>query len=377
MKIAHIITRLVAGGAQKNTLICAQHQQQQGHQVTVLSGPETGSEGSLLEAAAAANYRLILVEPMVRRIHPYLDAQALWQLIRLFRRERFDLIHTHTSKAGILGRLAAAVCGTPAVVHTPHGHVFHSYFSDFKSRLFQGVERAIAPLADVQVMLSHEELRDHLKAGVFGPERAVVIPSGVDLQPFRALDCQATQFTVGYVGRLADIKGPLDLVEAFALVAEKIPARLLLVGDGPQRELVVQRISALRLGERIQLVGWQNDVRPYLEQMSFLTVPSHNEGMGRVVVEAMAAGLPVLATRVGGLLDLVQPGLNGLLVEPKSPQALADAILGLYENRANLKVMGEAGSRGAQAFSQEVMLSRLDILYDRLARLKGIERSQG
>jgi glycosyltransferase involved in cell wall biosynthesis len=373
MKIAHVITRLVAGGAQRNTLVCALHQQQSGHQVVVISGTETSREGSLLAEARDADYRWIGVPAMVRSVRPDLDLQALLRLMGIFRAEKFDLVHTHTSKGGILGRLAAAVCGVPVVVHTPHGHVFHSYFTPWKARAFEVLERFCAPLADAMVMLSTGELADHRQARVVASGCNVVIPSGVALDAFRPLHCGSSPFTVGYVGRLADIKGPLDLVDAFSLHRQNYPtSRLLIVGDGPQRSEVEGRIQGHSLAAHVQMVGWQDDIREYLQQMNVLVVPSHNEGMGRVVVEAMAAGLAVLATSVGGLLDLVIPGFNGILVEPRSPQQLADRLDQLAQDSEFLRQLGHNGRSMADRFSQEVMLDRLDLLYERLCRQRGL-----
>ena len=366
MRIAHIITRLVAGGAQRNTLRSAEHQQDSGHQVTVLSGLETGSEGSLLELAQNANYRWLGCPDLVREVRPLRDLRALLALTRCFRREKFDLVHTHTSKAGILGRLAARLAGVPIVVHTSHGHVFHSYFSRWKTRLFIVLERWLASWCDSLVLLTPSELAETLEVGVTGNPLPVVIPSGVPLQRFLSLDrVEPPVFTVGYVGRLADIKGPLHLVDAFALHQQRYPdSRLLLIGDGEQRAEVEARCSRLA---GVELVGWSEEVPAFLQRMSLLAVPSLNEGMGRVVVEAMAAGVPVLATRVGGLRDLVE---DECLVEPADAAAMAAALDRLREEGPALAERGRRAQRRAAEYSEEVMFARLDELYARLQLLK-------
>lgn len=372
MKIAHIITRLVAGGAQRNTLICAAHQSSLGHDVTVVSGLETGSEGSLHELAERAAYRTLFLRPLVRNVDPVQDLQALVELVRLFRRERFELVHTHTSKAGILGRMAAALCGVPIVIHTPHGHVFHSYFNPWKTKAFELVERWVGPLADAMVFLTRRELHEHLCVKVVSQSQGYVIPSGVDLSSFLPLRSSAPGFVVGYVGRLASVKGPVELVEAFAIHAKTHPgSQLLLVGDGPERSLVEDSIAQLQIGCQVRLVGWQNRIESFLESMSVLVVPSLNEGMGRVVVEAMAAGLPVIATAVGGLLDLVEPGVTGFHVGVGDRSAMAEALDRLAEQPELRSRLGECGRQRAQEYSEQVMLDRLDRLYERLARVKG------
>lgn len=371
MKIVHIITRMVAGGAQRNTLMCALEQAQSGHQVTLISGLQTGSEGSLLEEARQAPFRFVQMPALVREVAPAQDLKALLQLTTWLRRSPVDIVHTHTSKAGLLGRVAACLARIPIVVHTPHGHVFHSYFSPLKTRLFKLLEKSLAHVTDALVMLSAGELQDHLDEGICPPQRMYVIPSGVSLEAFRR--CRQSSLErprLGYIGRLADIKGPLDLIEAMSHVPDEV--ELWMVGDGPQRAEVEQRIRDLQLDSRIHLLGWQHDIPHYLEQIDVLVVPSHNEGMGRVAVEALAAGVPVVATRVGGLVDVVRPGVNGALAPEKDPAGLARAIVSVLEQPDRGRALGEQGRTWAEQFSDEVMYQRLEQLYARMARLKGV-----
>lgn len=373
MRIHHVITRLVAGGAQQNTLLCAQQQAREGHEVTLTSGLETGSEGSLLEEARTNDFRFLESKYLVREINPLKDLLALFELIRFMRLHPADICHTHTSKAGILGRLAAKICGVPVIVHTPHGHVFHSYFSKSKTLLFKVLERSLARVAtDGLIALTNQELREHEVEKIAPSSQMWVIPSGVAIDDFTKLNRPSNDSTVlGYVGRLADIKGPLDLLEAFLKVRRAHgDAKLLVVGDGPLREQIELVIAQNQLQQSVTLVGWQQDVRPYLEQMDMLVVPSHNEGMGRVVVEAMAAGLPVVATAVGGLLDLVQEGRNGRLCPTKDPERLAETIVSLIENPQQRAEMGEFGKQFARSFSDKVMFQRLNQLYERLLRMR-------
>ena len=373
MKVVHVITRLVAGGAQRNTLLCAAEQRARGHQVVVISGVQTSSEGCLLAEARQADYELVEMASLVREISPAKDLAALMQLYGYLRHNRCDVLHTHTSKAGLLGRIAGALAGVPVIVHTPHGHIFHSYFSRSKEMLFRWLERLVAPLADMQVMLSPGDLRDHLREGITSAGRLCVIPSGVPLQRF--LQCaplpKEGPVVIGFLGRLADIKGPLDLVEAFALLHPKFPEwRLLLVGDGPQRDQVDERVLRLGLQDYVRITGWQADTLPYLSEMDVLCVPSHNEGMGRVVVEAMACGLPVVATRVGGLPDLVRHNHNGKLCRPKQPGDLAEQLADLLQLPDRGRTLGQRGREMAHQYSDQVMFERLEQLYERLTVLK-------
>ena len=370
MRILHVITRLIHGGAQRNTMMCAAEQARRGHEVTLVTGPEAGPEGSLLEEAAQDPYRLIVLPDLVRDPSPARDLRALVELWKLMGDHQFQVVHTHTSKAGILGRWAAALRRVPAVVHTPHGHVFHGYFSSWKTRVFREVERLTARTTHRIVALTEGDLRDHLQEGIAPADRFVIIPSGVSLERYRRPLETASggqDLTIGFVARLVEVKGVLDLLEAVALVVTRFPrARLVLVGDGPLREAVLERIQTLGLTSHVELLGRLEDPAPALRGFDLFVLPSHNEGMGRAAVEAMAAGLPVVATCVGGLPDVVVDGETGLLVPPHDPQALAEALTRLLEDPDLRGRMGLAGQIRAEAFSDQVMFDRLEALYSEI-----------
>lgn len=377
MKILHIITRLVRGGAQRNTLMCARDQVERGHEVWVVSGIEAGPEGSLWDEAQNQGYRLVALPSLQREIHPLADLKALWWLYRCIIRERFDVVHTHTSKAGLVGRAAAHFARTPAIVHTPHGHVFHSYFKPRKEALIKFLERRAARWCDKMVALSQGCLDDHVHYKICPASQMCIIPSGVDLTPY--LQCQQSSPAVlqfpgprlGMVARLVDIKGVLDLVEAMPEVARRVPnATLVLAGDGPLRSQVELRIEQLGLQERIQLLGEVVDVAPIYRALDLLVLPSHNEGMGRVLVEGMAAGLAVVATQVGGVPDVVIPNYNGLLVPARQPEQLAQAIVALLEQPELRQKMAENGKAHALKFSDQVMYDGLDSLYHQVLEQK-------
>ncbi len=370
MRILHVITRLIHGGAQRNTMMCAAEQSRRGHEVTLVTGPEAGPEGSLLEEATRDPYRLVVLPDLVRDPSPARDLRALLALWKLMGHQRFEVVHTHTSKAGILGRWAAALRRVPAVVHTPHGHVFHGYFSSWKTRAFREVERLTARMTHRIVALTQGDLRDHLQEGIAPEDCFVVIPSGVPLERYRGRPEEPGEGqdpTIGFVARLVEVKGVLDLLEAMARVVTCFPsARLLLVGDGPLREAVLERIHSLGLDSRVELLGRLEDPAPALRRSDLFVLPSHNEGMGRAAVEAMAAGLPVVATRVGGLPDVVADGETGLLVPPRDPGALAEALLRLLQDPALRRQMGKAGQKRAEEFSDQVMFERLEALYSEI-----------
>lgn len=347
--------------------------------MTLVTGVEAGPEGSLLERASQEPFRLVKLPSLVREISPLKDLWALWQLFRLMG-QGYDVVHTHTSKAGLLGRAAAALRGVPVVIHTPHGHVFHGYFSPRKERLFIWLERIFGWPSDSLVMLTSGDLKDHLDARIAPARKLVVVPSGVDLSHFSPeardpaeLGLPTDRLLVGTVLRLVPVKGIFDLLEAFQIVQRARPdAFLAIAGDGPLRQELSERAAQLGLTQDVRFLGHVDPVGPFLQMLDLFVLPSHNEGMGRAVVEAMACRLPVVVTRIGGLPDLVQEGENGFLVSPRDPQDLASGILRALADPEKRSRMGRAALNRAQLFSAQVMYDRLEALYRELARQKGV-----
>ena len=359
--------------------MCAAEQARRGHQVTLITGVETGPEGSLLERARQEPFRLVELPCLVREIRPLKDLWAFWQLYRLMG-EGYEVVHTHTSKAGLLGRAAAALRGIPVIVHTPHGHVFHGYFSPRKERLFIWLERLFGWPSDCLIMLTTGDLKDHLEARIAPSRKFAVVPSGVDLSHFspesrnpEEMGLPGNRLLVGTVLRLVPVKGIFDLLEAFQIVQGSRPdAFLAIAGDGPLRQELIDRAHQLGLAEHVRFLGHVDPVGPFLQTLDLFVLPSHNEGMGRAVVEAMACQLPVVATRIGGLPDLVQEGENGFLVSPRNPQELASGIVQALADPEQRQRMGRAALQRAQLFSGEVMFDRLEAIYREMARQKGV-----
>lgn len=369
LRILHVITRLVVGGAQENTLLSIRGLQKLGHRVELAAGPETGPEG-LLRVPEDIPFHTI--PSLVREIRPIADLRALWDLYRLMRRG-YDVVHTHTSKAGVLGRIAARWAGVPLIVHTPHGHVYHGYGGKLRSRFFVWVERVLTPWTDALVALTDSERQEHLQAGVGLPRQWNVIPSGVEVDRYRQptplrrgeVGVPEQAFLIGCVARLVPVKGIEDAIEATAQLRElEPPVHLVLVGDGPQRQALEELAEGLGVRDRVHFLGLRRDVPYLLPLLDLLVLPSRNEGMGRVIVEAQAAGLPVVATRVGGIPDLVADGRTGLLVPPGDPAALAAAVRSLHGDRETFLRMKDATQgRVAGHFSAEAMVAALDRLY--------------
>lgn len=321
--------------------------------------------------------------PMVREIRPHLDARHQWSLARLFARDRFDIIHTHSSKAGALGRVGARLARTGArIVHTPHTFAFQfaDHFSPRRAKFFLGVERLLGASTDRLVHVSESERRDAVEYAIVPPERAVVLPNGIDPGPFATASGErvraelgvspGTQL-VGTVGLLNAAKGHADLLDAAARVGRRFEDVVFVVaGDGELRGELEARIAAQDLGDRFRLLGYRTDVPEVVAALDLFVLPSLWEGLPYVVIEAMAAGKAVVVTDVNGSRDLVQDEVTGLVVPPSAPSELADAIERLVQDDAARHAFGEAGRRRAlESYTVDAMLDRYESLYGELLEM--------
>jgi glycosyltransferase involved in cell wall biosynthesis len=292
--------------------------------------------------------------------------------------ERPYIIHTHSSKAGLLGRLAAKIAGVPQIVHTPHGHVFYGHFGPIASKVFLWIEKIFSRFTDRIVALTDGEKNDYEKLSVCPSEKLLKIHSGVDVAQYmkpngnmvekkRSLGLDQNEAVIGFVGWLLPIKGPVYLIKAMEYVWPEHPeASLIFVGKGHLD--VDLRAQALRMeaNGRVKFLGWREDINEIMPIFDILVLPSLNEGMGRVLVEAMAAGKPVVASRVGGIPDLVRHDETGYLVPPADEEALADGIKKLLDDPEKAWEMGQRGKEYCQQFSLEAMIEKLDDLYSSL-----------
>jgi glycosyltransferase involved in cell wall biosynthesis len=358
-KILHIITRLDMGGSAQNTLLscrelCEKYEIILVHGLSHESGM-TDLEKQIVEngveKAKKNGVKVKALPSMVRSIRPVKDFKALISLIRLIFKEKPDIVHTHSSKGGILGRMAARIAGVPHIIHTPHGHVFYGHFGPFASKIFVRVERIFSRFTDRMVALTDGEKNDYINLSVCSPEKLLKIHSGVDVNKFmqangnrvekrRSLGLDQNEAVIGFVGWLLPIKGPDYLLKAMDYVWQGHPeASLVLVGKGDMD--VDLRAEALKKNAngKVKFLGWREDIDEIMPLFDMLVLPSLNEGMGRVLVEAMAAGKPVVASRVGGIPDLVQHGETGYLVPPADEKALADSIKKLLDDPARKETL--------------------------------------
>jgi len=367
LRVLHIITRLDVGGSTENTLLSVTRMPRDEFDSSLVSGRTVEPPPGMPELLARSRVPWIHLTRLRRPVRPLLDCLSLRDLGRAIRSLRPDLVHTHSSKAGFLGRLAARRARIPYIVHTPHGHIFHGYFAGPATRLFIRLERVAARWTDRIVTLSDSEAADHLRRGIGVPDQFVTIPSGVDLVPVasaRPTSLVSGGPVVTAVARLVPVKGFQYLVDAAPEILRRCPqTRFLIVGDGERRAALEARTRAAGLTHRITFVGFREDVASVIAAADLLVLPSINEGMGRVLVMAMALGKPIVATRVGGVAELLGEGEAGLLVPPRDADALAQAISTLLLDGSRAQALGQAGRRRAPRYSAEVMLGDLARLY--------------
>ncbi|NPV05569.1 MAG: glycosyltransferase family 4 protein [Syntrophaceae bacterium] len=395
IRVIHVITRFDKGGSAENTYLTCMGLDPELYDVRLVIGPsdesamgpeETACVEENLARLRARGVKILTLAGLVRRVSPVKDLVTLLALWRLFRRERPRIVHTHTSKAGILGRWAAWLAGVPVVIHTPHGHVFWGYFGPAKTRFFIFLEKLSALVTDRLVMLTDQERIDHLRVGIAPEEAFVTIHSGVDLAPFmaakaardearRALGIPDGAFAVGTVGRLTAIKGPGVLVDAARRVIGRHPDSVFVfLGAGELLEALQARAADLGIAANVRFVGWRPDAARLMSALDCFAFPSINEGMGKALVEAMALEKPVVASRVGGIIDLVDDGVNGFLVPAGDPQALAERILFCLENPETARRMARRAAEKAAVYGSAAMVRKIEALYAEFApRPEGLE----
>jgi glycosyltransferase involved in cell wall biosynthesis len=383
IKIMHIITRLDMGGSAQNTLLTCK--ELSGKYKTILvhglsheskmSAREKQIVENGIEKAKKKGVKVIALPAMVRCISPFKDLKTLLSIVWLIFTERPDIVHTHSSKAGILGRVAARICFVPKIIHTPHGHVFYGHFGALASRIFLWVEKLFARLTDRMVALTDGEMDDYIKLSVCSPEKLLKIHSGVDVKLFkqsngnmvkkrRSLGLDQNVKVVGFVGWLLPIKGPMYLLKAMDYVWLSYPeTTLVIVGKGDLDMDLRAQAQQLKANGRVKFLGWREDINEIMPVFDVLVLPSLNEGMGRVLVEAMAVGKPVVASRVGGIPDLVLDGETGYLVPPADEKALADGIKMLLDDPGKAWEIGQNGKKRCEQFSIEAMIDKLADLY--------------
>ena len=378
MKIAHIITRLIIGGAQENTLLSCEGQHDRGHEVTLFTGPALGPEGSLMERAKAYGYRVEVLEDLRRSILPGRDYRVYRHLIRRLNDLKPDIVHTHSSKAGIIGRRAACRANVPAIIHTIHGLAFTASTSRLVNHAYKMLERNAAPLT-TKIVCVADAMRDQsLAAKVGRADQYVTVYSGMETGPFlqpevsradvrRQLGLNDEHVVVGTIARLFDLKGHDDLLDiAPALCAQFPQLRFLWVGDGTLRPAFERRMEQMGLRDRFILTGMvpPTQVPQYAGAMDILAHPSRREGLARALPQGSLAGVPTITYDIDGAKEGTLEGQTGYVLPPFDAKKLSATIALLLQDPARRREMGRCGREFAlKRFDAKVMVDALEVVY--------------
>ena len=378
MKICHIITRLILGGAQENTILTCEGLRERGHDVTLITGPPLGPEGELLGRAEGGGYRVIVVDQLRREINLARDKASYRKLIEHLGRLRPDIMHSHSSKAGILARRAAAKVGGIKIVHTIHGLAFHRYERWWRNRLYILLERRAARRSDALVSVADAMTAQALKAGVGRPEQYTTIYSGMDTAPYlthppeadefrAALDLPGDAVLVTQVSRLAELKGH-DFIIAAAERIEDDRVHFCFVGDGYLRGQIESRIERAGLTGRFHLTGLlaPQQIPAVMHASDIVVHCSLREGLARAIPQAMLCGVPVVSFDVDGACEVVDSS-TGVLLGPKDVAGLRLAIETLGGSGPLRRKLGAAGrEKCRRMFDHNRMVEKIEALYERL-----------
>jgi len=375
LRVCHVVTRLIVGGAQEAAVLTCARADRRRFESTLVFGPQTGSEGTLRPRADALGVPTIVVPDLVREIAPIHDGRAARALRSLFRARQPDVVHTHSSKAGLLGRWAARRERVPVIVHTVHGWSFHDHMQPWLRAAYIRLERRAAQWCDHIVTVSDIDREKGLANRIGRPEQYATIREVNDLAPYeeragerdearRLLGLPAGSAVVGTVGRLSEQKDPGTWVRAAAAVARRRPeAHFVMVGDGSLRAAAERDVAGLGLADRLVLTGLRDDVPALLPAFDVFLLTSRWEGLPLVIPQAMAAGVPVVASTVDGNREVVRDRENGLLVPPRAEDAAAAAVLEVLGDDHLRRRLIANGTATAREFALERTIPRLEALY--------------
>jgi len=379
IKVAHIITRLNSGGAQEIALSIASGLDKQVFETIFISG----SQDINMDMVKRWEMEVKIIPELIREINPLKDLKALAKLYFFIKDNKFDIVHTHTSKAGILGRIAAKLAKVPIIFFTPHGSIFHSiYYGPIATFLLGRLENFAASFTDKIITCSENEKKDFLDNKVGSCDKYITIYWGIRQDNFlksydilakrRELGMSENVILIGNVARLVPEKGHLFCLESFKIVVDKFPnAKLFIIGDGILKPDIEAKINELNLNNNVIMLGYRRDVAEILASLDISLHTSIWEGTPVAIIEAMLMAKPIIASRVGGIPELIEDGSTGILVSPYDKEALAQAIMRLINDKAQASKMGEAARQSAQdKFNLELMIKNITKIYDSLVESK-------
>jgi len=385
VKVLRVIARLNVGGPALHVAYLAGGLAERGYDTTLVAGTLARGEESMAAAASQRGVTIVPLDELHREVAPLRDLRAILRLARLIRRERPDILHTHTAKAGAVGRVAALISGRArpsVIVHTFHGHVLRGYFNPLTTLGFRLLERWLATFTTALIAVSPEVRDDLVRLGVAPAEKFAIVRLGIELDE-RVSAAEGARAEVRRIlgggpivlkksgeGRMTAVKRTEDVLRALSgLLEQGVDAYVCLVGDGPDRHQLERYAHELGIVRRCLFVGYQNEMGRFYQAIDALVLPSINEGTPVSVIEALAAERPAVATRVGGIPDVIRDGVDGFLVDAGDVDDLAKKLALLAREPARRAAMGAEGrARVLERYAVERLVDDIDLLYRSLLR---------
>jgi len=387
IKVLRIIARLNIGGPALHTILLSEGLDKNRFETVLVCGLPDKSEGDMTYLADKKKISPLVISELGRGLSAYKDTVAFWKLLYLIKREKPDIIHTHTAKAGTLGRLAGMCYNLFSgkqrcvLIHTFHGHVLHSYFNRIKSAFFVWIEKILAIFTNKIVAISEKLKQELIGFKIANSEKIVIIPLGLELQRYLDIDDRSSvdrdYKTVGIIGRLVPVKNHkmfLDAVKEIKDIGKsREKVKFFIVGDGFLRGELENYARKLGVSEDVSFTSWVKDLVDIYRDLDIVTVSSLNEGTPLALIEAQAAACPCVATKVGGVADVIEEGRSGFLVPSQDTKAFSQAIIKLLNNPQMMRQMGAYGrSKAKDRFSSTRLISDTEKLYDQVFKRKEV-----
>ena len=385
IKVAHIIARMITGGADENTLFTMEGLDKNKYDVDLITGEEF--DESIFNKVKNNNFNIIQIKGLKWKLNFLHDPIVLIKLIKLMRKNRYDIVHTHTTKAGILGRIAARISGVPIIVHGLHGSTFEAFNSGLLNWLLFLFERLTGRFTDAYISVSGVLSEKYIERGIGKKENYHTVYSGMELDKFYGargkIDCRKKQrelgigledFVIGNVARLESRKGHKFLIDAFKNLVEGQKdgqVKLLIIGEGNKREYLENYVNELNLRDKVIFTGYREDVEELMAVMDIFVLTSLREGLPRVLVQAAAVGVPSVAFNVDGVPEIIKDNYNGFLVKVKDVEQLENRIVKYINNKKLILLHGRNGREFIEnKWSIKGMVDRIDKIYQNLVREK-------
>jgi glycosyltransferase involved in cell wall biosynthesis len=385
IKVAHIIARMITGGADENTLFTMEGLDKDKYEVDLITGEEFDKD--ILKKVKNHPFDIIQIKRLKWKLNFLYDPIVLIKLIKMIRKNHYDIVHTHTTKAGILGRIAARIAGVPVIVHGLHGSTFQAFNSGLLNWLLFLFEKFTSRFTDVYISVSKVLSETYIEKGIGKKDNHYTVYSGMELSKFyhardkisyqekyEELGINAGEFLIGNVARLETRKGHQFLFNAFKNVVEEQKyghVKLLIIGEGNKRKYLENYVKELNLGDKVIFTGYRKDVEELMALMDIFVLTSLREGLPRVLVQAAAVGMPSVAFNVDGVPEIIKDNYNGFLVKAKDVEQLENRIVKYMNNKELVFLHGRNGREFIEnKWSIKGMVDRIDKIYQKLVREK-------